>query len=48
MLFHPVWATIVLARKNERMIVRFHRLSIVVWCIWLVPMFGGLVLGASV
>lgn len=48
MLFHAAWATIVLARKDERMIVRFHRFSVVVWCVWLVPMFGGLVLGASV
>jgi uncharacterized repeat protein (TIGR03987 family) len=48
MLVHAAWATIVLARKHERLIVRFHRFSVVVWCVWLVPMFGGLVLGASV
>ena len=48
MLFHAAWATVVLARRDERMIVRFHRLSIVVWCVWLVPMIGGMVLGSSV
>ena len=48
MLFHAVWATIVLARKNERMISRFHRFSVFVWIVWLVPMIGGMVLGSSV
>jgi len=48
MLFHAAWATVVLARRDERMIVRFHRLSIVVWSVWLLPMIGGMVLGSSV
>jgi uncharacterized repeat protein (TIGR03987 family) len=48
MLFHAAWATVVLARRNEKLIVRFHRFSIVVWAIWLVPMIGGMVLGSSV
>jgi uncharacterized repeat protein (TIGR03987 family) len=48
MLFHATWATIVLARKNESMISRFHRFSILVWIVWLVPMIGGMVLGSSV
>jgi hypothetical protein len=29
------------------MIVRFHRFSIIVWSVWLVPTIGGMVLGAS-
>jgi uncharacterized repeat protein (TIGR03987 family) len=37
MLVHAVWATIVLARKDERWIIGFHRLSVAVWLIWLVP-----------
>ncbi len=48
MLFHATWATVVLARKNERMILRFHRFSIFVWLVWLVPMIGGIILGSSV
>ena len=48
MLFHATWATIVLARRNERMIVSFHRFSIFVWCVWLVPMIGGIILGSSI
>lgn len=45
--FHAVWATIVLIRKNERMILHFHRFSILVWIIWLIPMITGAFLGAS-
>ena len=48
MLFHAVWATIVLTRKDERMILRFHKFSIVVWIIWLIPMLSGMILGSNV
>jgi len=48
MLFHAAWATIVLARKEETMLRRFHRFSLVVWIIWLVPMVSGLIFGATV
>ncbi len=41
MVIHAVWATIVLLRKNERMIHIFHRFSLLVWIIWLVPYFTG-------
>ncbi len=40
MLIHAVWATIVLARKDERWIKDFHKFSIVVWLIWLIPYFS--------
>jgi uncharacterized repeat protein (TIGR03987 family) len=40
MLVHAAWATAVLARRDERWIVRFHRFSVVVWAIWLVPYFS--------
>jgi uncharacterized repeat protein (TIGR03987 family) len=45
MLFHAVWATVVLVKKNETMIVKFHRFSIMVWIIWLIPMVSGGVFG---
>ncbi|MGB3715835.1 MAG: HsmA family protein [Candidatus Promineifilaceae bacterium] len=41
MIIHAIWATIVLLRKNEGAILTFHRLSVVVWLIWLVPYFTG-------
>ncbi len=40
MLIHAVWATIVLARKDERWIKDFHKFSVVVWFIWLIPYFS--------
>jgi uncharacterized repeat protein (TIGR03987 family) len=45
MLIHAVWATVVLVRKNEHMIRSFHRFSVAVWLIWLVPYFSPMVLG---
>ncbi|MEI8094102.1 MAG: HsmA family protein [Spirochaetales bacterium] len=48
MLFHAVWATVVLIRKDEALIKSFHKFSLVVWSIWLVPMISGMVLGSSV
>jgi uncharacterized repeat protein (TIGR03987 family) len=47
MLFHAIWATIVLLRKDEKMILNFHRFSIIVWIIWLIPMLSGIILGAK-
>jgi len=40
MLVHAVWATIVLVRRDENRITRFHRFSIFVWAVWLVPYFS--------
>ena len=36
-LAHAAWAAVVLVRKDEKWITRFHRLSVFVWVIWLVP-----------
>lgn len=48
MLFHAIWATVVIIKKEERMIVRFHSFSIMVWMIWLIPMVTGMILGSNV
>ena len=45
MLIHAVWATAVLVRHDERWIHSFHRFSVFVWLIWLVPYFSPMVLG---
>ncbi len=37
MFIHAIWATVVLIRRDERWITRFHTLSVIVWVIWLVP-----------
>ncbi len=41
MVIHAVWATVVLLRKDENAITSFHRFSVIVWAIWLVPYFTG-------
>jgi uncharacterized repeat protein (TIGR03987 family) len=40
MFIHAVWATIVLVRKDEHWIRNFHKFSVVVWLIWLIPYFS--------
>ena len=47
MLFHSIWATVVLSGKNEDQIIRFHKFSFVVWNIWLIPMVTGMILGSD-
>lgn len=44
MLFHAVWATMVLVKKSKKQIVKFHRFSLFVWTIWLIPFLTGMVL----
>jgi uncharacterized repeat protein (TIGR03987 family) len=43
MFIHAIWATIVLIKKDEMMIVNFHKFSIFVWLIWLIPYFSPMV-----
>ena len=41
MLVHAVWATVDLVRKDEKAITNFHRFSVFVWAVWLVPYLTG-------
>jgi uncharacterized repeat protein (TIGR03987 family) len=41
MIVHAIWASAVLVRKDERAIVSFHKFSVVVWAIWLIPYLTG-------
>lgn len=45
MLFHAVWATVVILRKNEKWMQLFHKFSLIVWIIWLIPYFSGVIVG---
>ena len=45
MLIHASWATRVVIRKDEKLLANFHKFSIIVWLIWLIPYFGGMYLG---
>ncbi len=47
MIIHAIWATIVLMRNRENELINFHKYSLVVWFIWLVPYFSGVVMGMS-
>ena len=47
MLIHALWATRVARRGSEEARRGFHRYSLFVWLIWLVPYFGGMYLGMS-
>lgn len=40
MFIHALWAAVVLWRRDEAWITRFHKFSVVVWVIWLVPYFS--------
>jgi uncharacterized repeat protein (TIGR03987 family) len=41
MVLHLVWAVIVLLRNREAEKSSFHKFSLIVWVIWLVPYFTG-------
>lgn len=45
MIVHAAWATIAYAKKNPETLSRFHRLSIGVWLVWLVPYVCGMFMG---
>ena len=40
MLIHAIWALVVLLNKDEKAIRSFHKSSVVVWVIWLIPYFS--------
>lgn len=37
MFIHAGWALVVLLRKDEKAIISFHKFSVLVWVIWLIP-----------
>lgn len=45
MLAHAMWATRVVRKGSEHLRRVFHRYSLIVWLVWLVPYFGGAYLG---
>lgn len=44
MLAHALWATMVLAFRKEQILRSFHRYSLAVWGIWLIPFVSGVFL----
>lgn len=47
MLFHALWAAIVLVNNNEKAKANFHKFSIIVWLIWLIPFISGAIFGMT-
>lgn len=47
MMFHAIWATWVLYKDNEKQKAAFHKFSITVWAIWLIPYIIGMFIGMS-
>lgn len=45
MAAHAVWATVTLFRGSDAHKRNFHRFSLVVWAIWLVPYLSGMIVG---
>ena len=39
--------TVVIVRNNEESKAKFHKFSIIVWIIWLIPYFTGMIVGMS-
>jgi uncharacterized repeat protein (TIGR03987 family) len=40
MFIHAAWAFVVLVRKDEKVIRNFHKFSVAVWVLWLIPYFS--------
>jgi len=45
MLFHAGWATWVLYKNDIKKMQFFHKFSIFVWAVWLIPYFVGMFIG---
>jgi len=48
MLIHAAWAFVVLIKKDEKAINNFHKFSLGVWVIWLIPYFSPMFFGMAV
>lgn len=47
MLCHAFWATLVLIENNGTQKANFHKFSIIVWLIWLIPFISGTIFGIA-
>ena len=47
MLAHAIWATSVVKKDNIKLRNNFHKYSLIVWFIWLIPYLGGMILGVN-
>ena len=47
MAVHAIWATITLLKGSEKSKRNFHKFSIFVWLIWLIPYLSGMIFGIT-
>ena len=47
MLVHAIWATWVLIKRDEKAIKNFHKFSVTVWFIWLIPYLSPMIWNIS-
>ena len=47
MFIHAIWATKVLLKDNSEERNNFHKFSILVWFLWLIPFVSGAMLGMA-
>lgn len=47
MIFHAIWATWVIIKNNDLKKKVFHKFSLIVWLIWLIPYFIGMIIGMT-
>lgn len=47
MIFHAVWATYTLVKGDDKKKLTFHKFSLFVWLVWLIPYILGMVMGMS-
>ena len=40
MVVHAAWALVVLRRQDEDALKKFHRFSVFVWVVWMIPYFS--------
>lgn len=44
MLLHTCWATTIIVNNKKSWIIKFHRYSLMVWLVWLLPFISGALL----
>jgi len=47
MAVHTVWATYIIIKNDPKQLTTFHKFSLIVWLIWLIPYFTGFFSGMT-
>jgi len=47
MAIHTVWATYIIIKNDPEQLTTFHKFSLIVWLIWLIPYFTGFFSGMT-